>query len=59
MLKCVTVSFGVDIASEATEDEVLTVAFTDELNQMTRERVARDPNYSGERFPASKEFYKL
>ena len=48
-----------DIASEAAADETLTLAFTDELNQMTRERVARDPNYSGERFPACKEFYNL
>ena len=48
-----------DIASEAAANETLTLAFTDELNQMTRERVARDPSYSGERFPACKEFYNL
>ena len=48
-----------NIASEATADGTLTLAFTDELTQMTRERVARDPSYSGERFPACKEFYNL
>ena len=53
------VLFGAGIATEAAEDTALTLAFTDELNQMTKERVARDPNYSGERFPSCKEFYKL
>ena len=53
------VLFCAGIASEAAEDTTLTLAFTDELNQMTKERVARDPNYSGERFPSCKEFYKL
>ena len=54
-----TVSISVAIAAEAVEDKALTVAFTEELNQMVGERVARDPNYSAERYPAAKEFYKL
>lgn len=52
-------SVSVAIAAEAAEDGALTVAFTEELNQMVGERVARDPNYSGERYPAAKELYKL
>lgn len=56
---CGTVSVSVAIATEAAKDGALTVAFTEELNEMVGERVARDPNYSEERYPAAKEFYKL